>query len=188
MYKYYSTVCRRSFRTNIFLNQGYVCFGYKLRRKCTWTATQMLAAISSRKTASSVSLNSSMISEGFTVIAQRNGVATALSCLGPKSVHQSTPEQVKGDSSSPTRRSKRRCCPTHTRTRASSPLASPTVYGTAPMTRCASSMSRESLSATKCHTISYFLTLNGRAVCSTNIPMKATGGAKEVASWTSTAH
>ena len=66
-----SSICRGSFQTNIFLKQGYVCFEHKLRRKATWTVSQMLAPINSAKTAFSVSLNSTMISERFTVIAHQ---------------------------------------------------------------------------------------------------------------------
>ena len=68
-----SSICEKSFCTKIFLRQGYICFEYKLRRKTTWNRSQMIAAINEAKTVLSVSFNSSILSDRFTVIAHSDG-------------------------------------------------------------------------------------------------------------------
>ena len=64
-----STACNQSFQTEVFLRQGNVCFQYKLRRKTIWNRSQMLGSFNEAKTVLSVSVDSSAITERFTVIA-----------------------------------------------------------------------------------------------------------------------
>ena len=67
-----SSVCDEMVETDLFLLQGYLCFGYKLRRGTEWNLSQMFASINQAKTVLSVSLNSTIVSERFTVVAFRH--------------------------------------------------------------------------------------------------------------------
>ena len=64
-----SSVCEGMFYSKVFLRQGNICFQYKLKRMTDWNRSQMLGSFNEARTVLSVSINSSAISERFTVIA-----------------------------------------------------------------------------------------------------------------------
>ena len=64
-----SSLCDEMLYSRIFIRQGHVCFEYRLRRRTVWNRSQMLGSINAVKTVLSVSVNSSAISQRFTVIA-----------------------------------------------------------------------------------------------------------------------
>lgn len=66
-----SSLCEEMFDTNIFLNQGLICFQYRLKRKAEWNLSQMLSSINRAKTVLSVSFNSTLISPRFTLMAHQ---------------------------------------------------------------------------------------------------------------------
>lgn len=64
-----ASICAQNLQSRIFMRQGHICFQFKLLRKLIWTQTQMLNTFNHMKTILSVSINSSIISQRFTVIA-----------------------------------------------------------------------------------------------------------------------
>ena len=66
-----SSVCEKSFHKKVILNQGYICFVYRLKRKAEWNLSQMLASINRAKVVLSVSFNSTIISPRFTIMAHQ---------------------------------------------------------------------------------------------------------------------
>ena len=64
-----SSLCREMFFTQTVLKHGHICFQFKLRRESEWTRTQMFNTLNEIKTVLTVSINSSIISSRFTVLA-----------------------------------------------------------------------------------------------------------------------